>query len=235
MTGDGINISERQTGDSHVIDSRTQSVQGEKHKLTTAQKWLLATALTGAMCLAAQLSARLPFTPVPVTMQVFAVLLSGLLLGSRWGAIAQAQYLLLGFSGAPVFALGTGGLSVLLLPHVTGGYLLSYPLAAFLAGWISERAEKRYNDIAAANQPESSVPNCATNALLRGRLMACAVGLAVIYGIGCTWLAFVSRPLVTPLQAIVLGAGWFVVWDICKAFGAVAVVQKLRGRSSRVR
>jgi len=235
LTGDEIKIAERQIGDSRVIESLTQTVQCENRRLTTVQKWLMATVLTGVTCLAAQLSAKLPFTPVPVTMQVFAVLLSGLLLGSRWGAVVQVQYLLLGFSGAPVFALGTGGISVLLFPHVTGGYLLSYPLAAFLVGWISERAEKRQHERQAATQPAYPIPDHSGIASLRGRMLACGAGLIVIYGFGCTWLAFLSRPLLTPLQAVILGAGWFVAWDACKALAAVAVVQKLRRRSSRVR
>ena len=73
-----------------------------------------------------------PFSPVPFTLQVPAVVLSGLLLGPRYGALAQAIYLLVGAVGVPVFAEFKGGLGVLLGP--TGGYLLSYPIAAAVAG-----------------------------------------------------------------------------------------------------
>ena len=99
--------------------------------------WGMALALTASTALCAQVSAPLPFTPVPITMQVFAVLLSGLLLGGRLGFLAQAQYLAAGAVGLPVFALGHAGTGVLFGP--TGGYLWSYPLAAFAVGWLAER------------------------------------------------------------------------------------------------
>jgi biotin transport system substrate-specific component len=80
----------------------------------------------------AQIAIPLPFSPVPFTLQVPAVILSGLLLGSRHGALSQIVYLLLGAAGAPVFAQFSGGFAHLVGP--TGGYLLSYPLAAAVAG-----------------------------------------------------------------------------------------------------
>lgn len=178
---------------------------------TTAQNWRLALLMTGVTALCAQLSAPLPFTPVPVTLQVFAVLLSGLWLGKRWGAVAQLQYVALGLLGAPVFALGRSGLGVLFWPNVTGGYLLSYPLAAFLIGWLVERG---HADESAPRQ-------------LRRSLLACAAGLGVIYGLGCTWLALLSRPMLSPFAAFLAGAGWFLVWDGVKALAAIAVAQKL--------
>ncbi len=89
------------------------------------------TALMAAVtAVAAQIA--VPIFPVPFTLQVLAVVLSGLLLGPRYGALAQAIYLLVGAIGVPVFAEFRGGLGVLLGP--TGGYLLSYPLAAAIAG-----------------------------------------------------------------------------------------------------
>ena len=91
------------------------------------------TALMAAVtAVAAQIAIPLPFSPVPFTLQVLAVILSGLLLGSRYGALAQAIYVLVGAVGVPVFAQFSGGLGVVLGP--TGGYLLSYPLAAAIAG-----------------------------------------------------------------------------------------------------
>jgi biotin transport system substrate-specific component len=69
---------------------------------------------------------------VPFTLQVLALILSGLLLGPRYGALAQAVYVLVGAVGVPVFSEFSGGLGVILGP--TGGYLLSYPVAAAVAG-----------------------------------------------------------------------------------------------------
>lgn len=172
--------------------------------------WKSALVLTGVTCLCARLSAPLPFTPVPVTLQVFAVLLSGLLLGRRGGALAQANYLLLGACGLPVFALGTGSIHKLF--GLTGGYLWSYPLAAFVVGWFAERTT-----------------NEATPALrMRLHALGCAAGLAIIYCLGCGWLALLSRPMLSPLQAIVAGAGWFIVWDAAKAVAAIGTANALR-------
>ena len=84
----------------------------------------------------AWISIPLPITPVPFTLQVFFVLLSGAVLGGRLGALAQTIYLLLGLIGLPVFAGGGSGPGVLVGP--TGGYLLGFVVAAYLTGKISE-------------------------------------------------------------------------------------------------
>ncbi len=86
--------------------------------------------------LLAQIEIRLPFTPVPLTGQTFAVLLSGAVLGCRRGLLSQAAYLAEGLAGLPVFAGGSAGVAALLGP--TGGYLWSFPLAAALLGWLVE-------------------------------------------------------------------------------------------------
>jgi biotin transport system substrate-specific component len=90
--------------------------------------------LTGAV---AWFNIPLPFTPVPITLQTLMVLLSGAMLGSYYGGLAMIIYLLLGAIGLPVFAGGSSGIGVLLGP--TGGYLLSYPIAAFVVGKMIER------------------------------------------------------------------------------------------------
>ena len=91
----------------------------------------------------------LPLTPVPLTLQNFAVLLVGLALGSRRGFAALALYLAEGASGLPVFnPAGPGGIAQMLGP--TGGYLMAYPLVAMLAGWIAERGSKSFVRFAVA-------------------------------------------------------------------------------------
>ena len=97
-----------------------------------------ASLLTG---LAAQIAIPLPFTPVPVTGQTFAVLLTGAALGARRGFLAQVLYLVQGVSGLPVFAGGAMGAAFLVGP--TGGYLVAFPLAAALTGFLAERAWDR--------------------------------------------------------------------------------------------
>jgi biotin transport system substrate-specific component len=170
--------------------------------------WRGALLLTGVTALSAQLSFHIAATPVPVTFQVFAVLLSGLLLGARWGAVAQLQYLLLGLAGAPVFALGHSGLHTLL--GFTGGYLLSYPLAAFLVGKMAggERIA------------------------LQRQALACLVGVATIYCVGMTWLGVSQVVQGGVANVLIAGMGWFVVWDAVKASCAIGVSQALRPRPS---
>lgn len=96
------------------------------------------TLLTAVM---AQIRFQFPFTTVPLTGQTFAVLLSGAVLGSRRGFASQALYITAGASGLPVFAGGAFSAAYLLGP--TGGYLLSFPLAAYFIGWLVERGASR--------------------------------------------------------------------------------------------
>lgn len=90
---------------------------------------------------AAQIEIRLPWTPVPITGQSFAVLLSGLVLGSRRAFLAQLLYLAEGAAGLPFFAGGAAGLVKLVGP--TGGYLMAFPFAAAFTGWLAERGWDR--------------------------------------------------------------------------------------------
>ena len=98
---------------------------------------LLVVAASAIIAIAAQIAIPIPGTVVPLTMQPLAVLLVGVTLGSTRGAATAALYLLEGFSGMPVFAQGHGG--AIWLAGPTAGYLFSYPFAAFIAGWFSER------------------------------------------------------------------------------------------------
>jgi biotin transport system substrate-specific component len=102
----------------------------------TARRVVAVVAFAALTALAARLSVPFPGSPVPVTMQTLAVTLAGALLGPYLGAASQVVYLLAGISGLPVFAMGSG-LAYLFGP--TGGYLLSYPLAAALTGVLAGR------------------------------------------------------------------------------------------------
>ena len=137
----------------------------------------------------------IPLEPVPFTLQVLAVVLTGLLLGPRYGALAMAIYLLVGAVGIPVFAGFRGGLGVLV--GDTGGYLLAYPLAAALAGVAAG---------AVANAPRR-------RALIVGFLWG-SLALAVIYALGATWLAVLAG--LSPGAALVSGVLPFVVFDLIK-------------------
>lgn len=109
----------------------------------------------------------IPLFPIPFTLQVFAVVLAGLLLGPRYGALAMAIYLLVGAVGVPVFAGFKGGLGIILGP--TGGYLVSYPLAAAIAGLAAHAAA-----------------NAVRRRALTSSVLAGSVALVVIYAFGMT-------------------------------------------------
>jgi biotin transport system substrate-specific component len=165
---------------------------------------VLFAALTAA---AAQVSIPLPFTPVPFTLQPMIVLLGGAVLGSRLGMSAQVLYLLAGVAGLPVFAVSAvlpqGALRLL---GPTGGYLMSYPFAAFLTGWLAERGfDRRY---------VTSV-------------IAMACGLGVIFTGGIVWLAFFARGAVGLDGALRTGLYPFIPADIFKLFVAAGVMPAL--------
>lgn len=129
------------------------------------------------MGLLARVSLPLPFTPVPLTGQTFGVLLAGVLLGGPLAASAMLLYLAQGAMGLPVFApTGPGGLAQLLGP--TGGYLLSYPLAALVVGALRSRGKP---------------------------LAALAAGEAVIFSFGAAWLWALLR---VPPAAVFQAAVW---------------------------
>ena len=126
----------------------TQVLGHQTRPLDSGKEWakqgaiVIAASLFVALC--ARVAVPLPFTPVPLTLQNFGVLAVGLLLGSRRGFAALALYLVEGACGMPVFspALLGGGIAQILGP--TGGYLMAYPLVAFVAGYIYEHSSRRF-------------------------------------------------------------------------------------------
>ncbi len=154
---------------------------------------------------AAQVSLPLPFTPVPLTLQPMVVLLGGAALGSRLGMAAQIVYLAAGIAGLPVFApspvLPPGPLRLL---GPTGGYLMSYPFAAFLTGFLAERGfDRRYLT----------------------SVLAMAAGLAVVFAFGVSWLAWFARPAGVGLDAALQGGLYaFLPVDIYKILVASAIL-----------
>jgi len=108
-----------------------------RYEANFEQKLALALAFAALTGICAQIRLYLPWTPVPVTMQTFAVFLSAIVLGRNWGGISQALYVSLGIAGIPWFAGFKGGFAVLQGP--TMGYLLGFVLAAFLVGFLIDR------------------------------------------------------------------------------------------------
>ncbi|HWB89884.1 MAG TPA: biotin transporter BioY [Acidimicrobiia bacterium] len=106
-----------------------------------AMSLVLVVAAAALTALAAQWRIPLPFTPVPITGQTFAVLLTGAALGWRLGTAGQLLYLAVGALGMPVFADGEAGMEV--IRGATGGYLVGFVLAAALVGWMAEHRQDR--------------------------------------------------------------------------------------------
>ena len=157
---------------------------------------------TVATAISARVSVLLPFSPVPLTLQVLVVILSGLVLGATGGLISQLLYLQAILLGAPLTAAGLAGPAAFLSP--TAGYLVAFPLAAAIAGWFSHRSES-----------------------LRPawRALGGLVGLAVIYGLGAAWLSGFVGGL---RNAWTLGVVPFLGVDLLKLVVATAVLSVRR-------
>lgn len=167
-----------------------------------------------ATAVCARIAFHIGYTPVPITLQVLGVILSGLVLGSRWGAVSQIQYLMLGAMGLPVFAGGTAGPAAFAGP--TGGYLLGFVAGAYLAGLIFEHLKSR-TSLAA--------------------WIAGIAGIVGIYAAGATWLGlWLGCVSGKTLSGCISGAWWmgivpFIGIDLLKAVGASTLVAG--GRSGR--
>src|SRR6266851_7624007 len=121
----------------------TQTLGSPDHALEWARQAAIVIGASLFVALCARITLPLPFTPVPLTLQNFGVLLVGLMLGSRRGFAALALYLAEGVAGIPVFnPTGPGGLAQLLGP--TGGFLLAYPLVAWVAGYVAEHGRRSF-------------------------------------------------------------------------------------------
>jgi biotin transport system substrate-specific component len=165
-------------------------------------------AATILLALCAHIVIPLPWTPVPITGQTFGVLLVAVLLGARRGALAVILYLIEGAAGLPVFQpLGAPG--VLRFAGPTGGYLMAYPFAAFVTGWMSARASSAASHLTAAVRA----------GLLAGALIA---GEIVIFFGGCAWLA--SGLHLGWRQAVTLGALPFLPGELIKMALILAAV-----------
>ncbi len=162
---------------------------------TLATSILLVVAAAAVTAVAAQWRIILPFTPVPITGQTFAVLLTGAALGMRLGAAGQLLYLAVGALGAPVFSEAQGGMDV--VSGATGGYLIGFVFAAGLIGWMAERRQDR---------------------TFSKMFTAFISGSAVIYFFGV--IGLVAATGMSTSEAIANGVVPFVLGDVIKAAAA---------------
>ena len=159
------------------------------------------------VALCARITIPLPFTPVPLTVQNFGVLLVGLLLGSRRGFAALALYLAEGAVGLPVFnPTGLGGIAQLLGP--TGGFLLAYPLVAWLAGFVMEHGRKNFVRAAAGG----------------------LLGEVALFASGLTWLTVLTHSVA---QAFRWGLYWFLFAEVIKVMMAAGIAARWERRARK--
>lgn len=156
---------------------------------------MLVVAAAALTAIAAQWRVYLPFTPVPITGQTFAVLLTGAALGWKLGAAGQMLYVVVGALGAPVFTDGSGGVDV--LTGATGGYIIGFVVAAGLVGWMAEHRQDR------------------TFATM---FTAFILGSAVIYLFGVVGLMITAEMSVA--SAVEAGVVPFLLGDLIKASAA---------------
>jgi len=164
-------------------------------KLLTIKEIAYSGIFTALTIVGAQIS--IPIGPVPITFQTLFVVLSGLILGARLGFFTQLTYILIGAIGLPVFAGFTGGIVQLYGP--LGGYLISFPIAAFLIGLITEKHRNTKN-----------------------YLLSAFLGIAVIYILG--WLRL-SIYIKNFKHAFFIGVVPFISWDILKALLAIYIAK----------
>ena len=187
-----------------VLSSRILPLERVDKRIATAALVVGFSLLTAAC---AQISIPLGFTPVPITGQTFAVLLTGAVLGSRAGAASQFLYLALGAVGLPFYAGGTGGWER--ATGATAGYLVGFVVAAYVVGYLAEnRQDRRFST--------------SVGAFLTGNL--------VIYVLGVAWLMYhQSWDLATGVEK---GMAPFIIGDTLKillAGGAIPAAWKLVG------
>lgn len=184
----------------HQIGAERQS-QSRLERFAQGAAFALLGSLFVALC--SHVAVALPFTPVPFTLQPFAVVLTGMLLGPTAGFAAMVLYLAEGAAGAPVFTpLGLPGIARLLGP--TGGYLFAYPLAAALAGLARQRSRSfaRY-------------------------LLAGSVAMLVIYAMGSLWFAYALHvPFSAALGSTVVPFALSDAVKVCAAAGIASATAK---------
>ncbi len=181
-----------------------KSVETKTAEKTSNLKPLVFAALFAALTAAVSpLKIPLGFTPVPITLQTLVVLMSGAMLGPYYGALAMILYVVVGVLGLPVFAGGGSGIGAVLGP--TGGYLMSYFIAAFAIGKILQlRKQPKYLDY----------------------VFAMVIGTIIIYLLGAGW-ALVVVPGLTLLAVL---TGWvlpFIIGDTIKLLIAAYIAKNV--------
>jgi len=186
-----------------------------RYSLSLVNKTALALGMAFLTGLVAQIRIFLPWTPVPITGQTFAVLLAGVLLGKRWGGVSQAIYVVMGAAGIPWFANFSRGFGVLFGP--TGGYLIGFILAALFIGHFTDKYIR------------------ARGFLSMFGLMLFA-NFVLIHGLGLLqlelWFYITKATKLTLCKLLKIGTLPFIVGDIIKITLAAALAKAITPKES---
>lgn len=151
-----------------------------------------------------QIILPLPFTPVPANFALLGVLLSGVILGSKRGALSQFIYILVGTVGLPVFAGMQGGLAIIAGP--TGGYLIVYPIVAFVCGKYVEKFGRGFLNY----------------------VVSAFISLVICYLVATVWIMALMK--ITFVSALAIGVFPFIIGDLLKIFAAAFIAQQVNKR-----
>lgn len=157
--------------------------------MSDLRKIIFSSLFTVLIIIGSYISIPLPFTPIPFTLQVLFVLLSGIILGSYYGFMSSLLFLILGIIGLPVFSGGHGGFVAVVGP--TGGYLFGFLIAPLMIGYFSKKSKKL-------------IP------------IGIILGIVVIHLLGVLWLARVNMLSVS--KAFLIGSLPFIPFDLIKGF-----------------
>ena len=172
-----------------------------KRCILNTKKMILCALFAALTAVCSMISIPLPFTPVPINLATLSVFLAGGLLGSRYGALSQLVYVLLGAIGLPVFHSFTGGLSILTGP--TGGYIIGYIAAAWLIGFLIEKLGNDFYKI----------------------IISMIEGLIICYTLGTLWFMYITSTGLT--AALMMCVVPFLIGDAIKIIAAAILVKRL--------
>lgn len=194
-----------------VINRTKYDIFRWRYQLSIPWKLVLALGIAGLTGLLAQVRLPIPWSPVPVTGQTFAVLLAGVLLGRWWGGVSITIYAGLGFAGLPWFSGWSSGLGA------TGGYIIGFILAALFLGYFTDKYIRARGFLS----------------MLGLMLLA---NFVLIYIPGLIWLGLwlnmVSGTPATVATVVTMGAIPFIAGDIIKAILAAATAKSITPKSA---
>lgn len=177
-------------------------MKNQRRERSTSKQMALVGVMTAVTCVLGPFTIPLPFSPVPISFVHLAIYLAVYVLGARLGSVSCLLYILLGALGLPVLSGFSGGFGKVAGP--TGGYLLAYPVLAFVSGYLIERFPRRRSI----------------------HVLGMLLGLLICYGFGTFWLAHQLH--VSFRAALAVGVLPYLIGDAVKIAAALSLGPRLR-------